>query len=117
MLKLLHLLKKKEKEGITIIQHGDVEKLRTAFQDGRIQALEELIGIYQDSNQSYDVRLAAGESLAETHHPNALNAIAETVASSAAIDLSFMEFSIDLLAKFQISLTRMRSQERNESRY
>lgn len=93
--------KKKEKEGITTIQHGDVEKLRTAFQDGRIQALEELIGIYQDSNQSYDVRLAAGESLAETHHPNALNAIAETVASSAAIDLSFMEFSIDLLAKFK----------------
>ena len=91
----------KKKEGTTTIQHGDVEKLHTAFQDGRIQALEELISIYQDSNQSYDVRLAAGESLAETHHPNALNAIAETVASSAAIDLSFMEFSIDLLAKFK----------------
>ena len=93
--------KKKEKEEISQIQHSDIEKLRTAFQDGRIQALEELISIYQDSNQPFNLRVAAGKSLAETHHPNALNAIAETVASSAALDLSFMEFSIDLLSKFK----------------
>ena len=93
--------KKDTKEVESQIYHGDIEKLRTAYQDGQIQALEELISIYNDTNQPIELRFAAGKSLAETHHPNALNAIAETVASSAALDLSFMEFSINLLTGFK----------------
>ena len=93
--------KKDTKESESQIYHGDIEKLRTAYQDGQIQALEELISIYNDTNQPIELRFSAGKSLAETHHPNALNAIAETVASSAALDLSFMEFSINLLTRFK----------------
>ena len=93
--------KKDTKEAESQIYHGDIEKLRTAYQDGQIQALEELISIYNDTNQPIELRFAAGKSLAETHHPNALNAIAEAVASSAALDLSFMEFSINLLTGFK----------------
>ena len=93
--------KKDTKEAESQIYHGDIEKLRTAYQDGQIQALEELISIYNDTKQPIDLRFAAGKSLAETHHPNALNAIAKAVASSAALDLSFMEFSINLLTGFK----------------
>ena len=93
--------KKDTKEAESQIYHGDIEKLRTAYQDGQIQALEELISIYNDTNQPIDLRFSAGKSLVETHHPNALNAIAEAVASSAALDLSFMEFSINLLTGFK----------------
>ncbi len=90
---------KKEKYGL--VQPSDIEKLRNAYQDGRIQALEELIAIYQDSNQPLDVRLSAGEALAETHHPTALNALAEVVAEADALDMTFMIASIELLAEFR----------------
>ncbi len=72
-----------------------------AYRDGRIQALEELIAIYEDSEQPMDIRLAAGTALAETHHPTALNALAKVVAEADALDLTFMIASIELLAKFR----------------
>ncbi len=83
------------------VQPSDIEKLRNAYRDGRIQALEELIAIYQDSNQPLDIRLSAGEALAETHHPTALNALAEVVAEADALDMTFMIASIELLAEFR----------------
>jgi len=79
----------------------EVERLRMAYQEGKIQALEELISIYHDSNQPFDFRIAAGKALAETHHPTALNAIALTVADAEAMDLSLMITSIELLATFK----------------
>ncbi len=79
----------------------EVERLRMAYQEGKIQALEELISIYHDSNQPFDFRIAAGKALAETHHPTALNAIAQTVADAEAMDLSLMITSIELLATFK----------------
>lgn len=83
------------------ISPSDLEKLRMAYQDGRTQALEDLISIYEDGNQPYDIRISAGQILAETHHPTALNAIARTVADAEALDLTFMEASIGLLARFK----------------
>lgn len=83
------------------VQPSDIEKLRNAYRDGRIQALEELIAIYQDSNQPLDIRLAAGRALAETQHPTALNALAEVVAEADALDMTFMIASIELLAEFR----------------
>lgn len=79
----------------------EIERLRMAYQDGRIQALEEMIAIYHDSNQPFDLRIAAGKALAETHHPTALNAIAQTVADAEAMDLTLMITSIELLATFK----------------
>ncbi|NOZ04564.1 MAG: HEAT repeat domain-containing protein [FCB group bacterium] len=90
-----------KKKGYGELMYSDIEKLRMAYQDGRIQALEELISIYNDANQPFDVRIAAGKALAETQHPTALNAIAKVVANADAMDITFMEASIELLAEFR----------------
>jgi len=79
----------------------DIEKLRLDYQDGNVQALDELIGIYLDSNQPIDVRMSAGRTLADTQHPTALNAIADVVSTANAMDISFMNSSIELLAEFR----------------
>ena len=78
-----------------------LEKLRTDFSEGKLQAIEEMIAIYNDTNQPFDVRIAAGKALAETQHPTALNAITETVGEPAALDVTFMVASIELLAEFK----------------
>ena len=78
-----------------------IDKLRIAYEDGRIQALEELISIYNDSSLPFEARIEAGRVLGDSQHPTALNAIAQTVSSGAALDITFMEESIKLLAKFR----------------
>ena len=83
------------------ISYELIENLSTAFSEGKLQALEEMIAIYNDSNQPFDVRMAAGKALAETQHPTALNALSETVGDAAALDVSFMIASIELLAQFR----------------
>jgi len=90
--------KKKEKADISL---AEVENLRREYEDGRVQALQELISMFNDSNLSFDIRIAAGDVLAETQHPTALNAIAQVVSEAEAMDLSFMEASIELLAEFR----------------
>ncbi|MAM63997.1 MAG: hypothetical protein CMF92_00080 [Candidatus Marinimicrobia bacterium] len=88
----------KEAPGVTFEL---IDKLRIAYEDGRIQALEELISIYNDSSLPFEARIEAGRVLGESQHPTALNAIAQAVASGAALDITFMEESIKLLAKFR----------------
>jgi len=90
-----------EKEGSDDISYQLIENLKTAFSEGKLQALEEMIAIYNDSNQPFDVRIAAGKVLAETQHPTALNAISKTVGEAAALDVTFMVASIELLAEFR----------------
>ena len=89
------------KKGSDDISYELIENLSTAFSEGKLQALEEMIAIYNDTNQPYDVRMAAGRALAETQHPTALNALSETVGEAAALDVSFMIGSIELLAQFR----------------
>ena len=48
-----------KKEGSDDISYQLIENLRTAFSEGKLQALEEMIAIYNDSNQPFDVRIAA----------------------------------------------------------
>ena len=83
------------------ISYELIENLSTAFSEGKLQALEEMIAIYDDTNQPFDVRIAAGKALAETQHPTALNAISKTVGDAAALDVTFMIASIELLAEFK----------------
>ena len=83
------------------ISYELIENLSTAFSEGKLQALEEMIAIYDDTNQPFDVRISAGKALAETHHPTALNAISKTVGDAAALDVTFMIASIELLAEFR----------------
>ena len=67
-----------------------IDKLRIAYEDGRIQALEELISIYNDSSLPFEARIEAGKVLGDSQHPTALNAIAQAVSSGAALDLSLI---------------------------
>ena len=90
-----------KKDGSEDISYELIENLRTAFSEGKLQALEEMIAIYHDTDQPFDVRIAAGKALAETQHPTALNAIYETVGEAAALDVTFMVASIELLAEFR----------------
>ena len=83
------------------ISYELIEKLRTDFSEGKLQAIEEMIAIYNDTNLPFDVRISAGKALAETQHPTALNAITETVGEAAALDVTFMVASIELLAEFK----------------
>ena len=78
-----------------------IDKLRIAYEDGRIQALEELISIYNDSSLPFEARIEAGKVLGDSQHPTALYAIAQAVSSGAALDITFMEESIKLLTKFR----------------
>ena len=83
------------------ISYELIENLSAAFSEGKLQALEEMIAIYNDTNQPFDVRMAAGRALASTQHPTALNALSETVGEAAALNITFMIASIELLAQFR----------------
>lgn len=78
-----------------------VERLRLAYQNGEVQSLDQLISIYLDDTKPLETRLAAGEALAETNHPAALEAITHVVGTADGLDLTFMEVSIALLSKFK----------------
>ena len=97
-IKKLSLGKKGEAPSVTFEL---IDKLRIAYEDGRIQALEELISIYNDSSLPFEARIEAGKVLGDSQHPTALNAIAQTVSSGAALDITFMDESIKLLTKFR----------------
>ena len=80
---------------------NNIQKLRSAYQDGDIQALEEMIQIYNDQDQHIKARIEAGRMLANTQHPMALNAIAKMVETTSAVDFSFLKASIEMLALFR----------------
>ena len=70
---------------------NNIQKLRSAYQDGDIQALEEMIQIYNNDYQHIKARIEAGRIFANTQHPMALNAIAKMVETTSAIDFSFLK--------------------------
>ena len=80
---------------------NNIQKLRSAYQDGDIQALEEMIQIYNNDDQHIKARIEAGRMLANTQHPMALNAIAKMVETTSAVDFSFLKASIEMLALFR----------------
>tara|TARA_B100000214_G_scaffold361193_1_gene324347 strand:+ start:442 stop:1575 length:1134 start_codon:yes stop_codon:yes gene_type:complete len=80
---------------------NNIQKLRSAYQNGDVQALEEMIQIYNDEDQHIKARIEAGRMLANTQHPMALNAIAKMVETTSAVDFSFLKSSIEMLALFK----------------
>jgi len=77
-----------------------VQELKSAYREGNIQALDELIEVYQDSDLHVKLRVAAGKTLAQTQHPRALHAISEMVASTTAVDYTLLNESISMLGMF-----------------
>ena len=80
---------------------NNIQKLKRAYKGGNIQALEELVDLYEDEDQHVKARIAAGKTLAETQHPTALNALAKMVATTSAVDYTLLTESINMLGDFE----------------
>jgi HEAT repeat protein len=81
----------------------DVEKHRLKFKQGKRKSLQILINIYQDQNQTLNVRIEALHALAESRHPNVISAIQSSVKNASLIEMNLMHQSIDILTRYDIS--------------
>ena len=80
---------------------NNIQKLKSTFRSGNVQALFELITIYEDDNQPVEARIIAGKALAESQHPTALKTISEMVKTTGAVDFTLMNESIKMLGMFE----------------
>ena len=78
----------------------NIQTLKSAYRDGNVKALDELIEIYQNQDLHVKLRVAAGKTIANTEHPRALHAIAEMVANTTALDYTLLNESISMLGSF-----------------
>ena len=78
-----------------------VQELKSAYREGNIQALDELIEVYENPNLHVKLRVAAGKTLAQTEHPRALHSISEMVATTTALDYALLNESIKMLGMFK----------------
>ena len=75
----------------------DVEKQRLKFKNGDEKALRLLTEMYQDHNQSFDVRLAAMRALSESRDPMVISEIQSSVRNASLIELDLMKEAIQIL--------------------
>ena len=80
---------------------NNIQKLKSTFRSGNVQALFELITIYEDDTQPTKARVIAGKALAESQHPTALKTISKMVETTGAVDYTFMNESIEMLGMFE----------------
>lgn len=78
----------------------DVEKHRLMFKKGKHKSLQILVDIYQDPNQTLEVRIEALRTLAESRHPMTINAIQSSVKNASLLEMELMHKSINILTKF-----------------
>ena len=78
----------------------NIQTLKSAYRDGNVKALDELIEIYQNRDLHVKLRIAAGKTIANTEHPRALHAISEMVANTTALDYTLLNESISMLGAF-----------------
>ena len=78
-----------------------VQELKSAYREGNIQALDELIEVYEAPDLHVKLRVAAGKTLAQTEHPRALHSISEMVATTTALDYALLNESIKMLGMFK----------------
>lgn len=79
----------------------DVEKQRLKSNNGDDKAIQLLIEMYKDRNQSYEVRLAAIRALSESRDPKVIHDIQGTVRNASLIELDLMKEAIKILINFQ----------------
>ena len=75
----------------------DVEKQRLKFKNGDEKALRLLTEMYQDHNQSFDVRLAAIRALSESRDPTVISEIQSSVRNASLIEMDLMKEAIQIL--------------------
>ena len=80
---------------------NNIQKLKNSYKDGNVQALNELVSMYQDENQQTKARVIAGKALAQSQHPTALRAISKMVETTTAVDFTLLKESIEMLGMFE----------------
>ena len=80
---------------------NNIQKLGNSYKDGNVQALNELVSMYQDENQQTKARVIAGKALAQSQHPTALRAISKMVETTTAVDYTLLHESIEMLGMFE----------------
>ena len=80
----------------------DLEKLKTDFFSDKSGALENLISIYQDQEQTLSVRMAALDILAESENQNPILKVAlqKTISDMEFIEIDIMKKAIKILLTF-----------------
>jgi len=86
---------------LTYYSLEDVEKQRLEFKNGEEKSLRMLTKIYQDRNQSYDVRLAAMRALSESRDPTVIKEIQGSVRNASLIELDLMQEAIQILISYK----------------
>ena len=79
----------------------NIQKLKNSYKDGNVQALNELVSMYQDETQQTKARIIAGKALAQSQHPTALRAISKMVETTTAVDFTLLKESIEMLGMFE----------------
>ena len=80
---------------------NNIQKLKNSYKDGNVQALNELVSMYQDETQQTKARIIAGKALAQSQHPTALRAISKMVETTTAVDFTLLKESIEMLGMFE----------------
>ena len=86
---------------LTYYSLEDVEKQRLKFKNGEEKALRMLTEIYQDRNQSYDVRLAAIRALSESKDQTVIKEIQSSVSNASLIELDLMQEAINIVISYK----------------
>jgi len=81
----------------------DVEDQRIEVNTGDKKAIDVLINIYQDENQSLEVRLAAIRALSESNEPRVISSIQNSIATTELVNFDLIKESIKVLSKLQQS--------------
>ncbi|MEE9166335.1 MAG: hypothetical protein V3U24_02575 [Candidatus Neomarinimicrobiota bacterium] len=89
------------KEEIVEMTPQVVEELRIAYLKGDLDALQELIALYEDENQPLDIRIGSVRAMGESRHPMALQSLASYVKEAEALELELMMVSVDILGNFE----------------
>ena len=79
----------------------NIQKLKNSYKGGNVQALNELVSMYQDETQQTKARVIAGKALAQSQHPTALRAISKMVETTTAVDFTLLKESIEMLGMFE----------------
>jgi len=80
---------------------NNIQNLKNSYKDGNVQALNELVSMYQDETQQTKARVIAGKALAQSQHPTALRAISKMVETTTAVDFTLLKESIEMLGMFE----------------
>ena len=78
----------------------EIYKLKDLYDAGNHSALDALITIYQDKNQTYDIRILSLDLLSELDNPLIKDALSKTIESMEFLELEYLAKSINILKNY-----------------